>query len=427
MVRQSASMLRLRGFLVLTTLLGVPAPVMAVGTVQLIAQDYADSPNGLSISRDSIIAVPFRNTPDNYDLFVYGTKIGIIDPGLPPIRRAFSTEISKWGLAVLTDRNGFIPNDIYAAPLGQQLQLIQDGTGYASFSSLALNDSGVVSFNGRFTTSHGPNIAFRWRPNEGMGQLPLNETDTYFTSNLDATGRVYILASEESTNPFTYRIQSYSDSEGWVNRTAGISSVNPVGIGTVVNVNPSGQFTFPATYANGTKHGIYLATGSEFKLLFDRTSVNQILNPIRADVSLSDLGDVLAIIGIDDAPLNKRSLFYSHDGRTVSLPSLLPAGKEYSPFMVSTMSYDGHVLIEARDIASGIWEYYGFDGVSTRLMLDSTTRIISPRLGNDGQIYFIQQTGSRYSLYQTIPEPSAILIFSTMTLFIARRRRSPCM
>lgn len=420
----SASMMRLRGFLLLTTLLVVPAPALAAGTVQLIAQNYADSPNGLSISRDSIIAVPYRATPDNYDLFVYGTNIGIIDPGLPPIRRVFSAEISKWGLAVLTDRNGFIPNDIYAAPLGQQLQLIQDGSGYASLHNLALNDAGVVSFNGRFTTSHGPNIAFRWRPNENVQQPPLNETDGYFTSNLDATGRLYILASEESTQPFTYRVQSYSDSEGWRNRTAAISSVSAPAIGNIVNVNPSGQFTFPATYNNGTKHGIYLATGSEFKLLFDRTSVNQTLTPIRADVTLSDLGDVLAIIGIDDAPLNKRSLLYTHDGRTLSLESLLPPGKEYSPFMVATMSYDGHVLIEARDIASGIWEYYGYDGVSTRLLLDRTTRIITPRLGNDGQIYFIQQTGSRYSLFQTVPEPASMLLLCAISLVASIRRRA---
>ncbi len=425
----SASALALRARLwptLLFLLVCIPSPVRAVGTLKIISVNGTDIPFGFSISRDNHLAVPYHLN-DQYGLYVYGLNDGVSSPGLPAGLRAAYPIISNWGLALISDHNGFTPTDVYAAPRGQQLQLLQSGQGYSDFSSLGLNDQGVVSFLGRATNTHGPDLVFRSQPGPTpyAQLLPPSGDGSYIFTNLDASGRLYTLATDQSTTPFTFSVKAFSDAGGWVNRTAGFNSVSSSGPpGSVLAVNPGGQFTFPATYDSNTKHGIYLATQSGFKFLFDRTSVQETHDAIEATVSISDRGDVLALIGqTSNTPFDKRTLFYTYDGRFIDLQSILPPGKEISPFKVASLSYDGHLLVEARDILSGKWEYYGYDGSTATLLMDLDTRALSPRLANDGLIYFYEQTGSTYSLFQTVPEPSSMLALSSALFLLPRRKR----
>ena len=409
----------------LLLLISVASPLQAVGTLKVISAAGTDINFGISISRDNHLAVPFHLPDDHYGLYLYSLNEGISDPGLPAGLRAANPLISNWGLALISDHNGFTPTDVYAAPRGQQLQLLQSGQGYSDFSSLGLNDQGTISFLGRITNSHGPDLVFRAQPGPTpYAQLlpPSGDRDYAFTG-LDAGGSLYTLATDQSTAPVSFNVKAFSDASGWVNRTAGFNSVSAIGpLGSVLAVNPAGQFTFPATYGPN-KYGVFLATSSGFKFLFDRTSVDTI-HALDANVSISDRGDVLALIGQTAAtPFDRRTLFYTHDGRFIDLQSLLPPGKEISPFKVASLNYDGDLLFEARDIVSGKWEYYGYDGSTTSLLLDLDNRALAPRLGNDGLIYFYQQGNGRYALLQTVPEPVSMLILPAAALLLPLRRR----
>ena len=425
MVRHSACAPGVRGLFLMAIFLCLTPPALATGTLHVVAQNYTDSPFSFSISRDSFIAVPHKMI-DDYGLFISGTNAGIYDSGLPTQLRTVPVQISKWGVATITTHGGFTPTDVYAAPLGQHLTLIQSGSGYSDFSGLDLNDAGVISFVGRVSNTTGPNIAFRRRPGESAGYLPDNGAVSLTSTAIDATDRIHIW-SQYSSDPFT-RIEAYTDDSQWTNRTAGfadtVDSRPPIG---TFAVNPAGQFTFAGTYESGTKAGIYLASGSSFNRVFERP-FDEPNHPIDTQVTLSDRGDVLAVMGnTSNAAFLRRILLHTYDGRTIDLETLLPSGKSGGLFKSAAMNYHGDVVIEATDIATNTFEYYRYDGNQLSLLLDGQpARAIDLNYGNDGLIYFIRRNdNSTYTLLQTVPEPAGMVILWVMgRLAAARRRRS---
>src|SRR5215216_3767659 len=132
-MRQNSASARCAVCCVVAFSIWLPSRLWAAGTTKVIAGNVTDGPFALNISRDNFLAVPYHLN-DQYGLFTYSNTGGIVNQGLPAGLRAYTAQISEWGMAVLTDHSGFTPTDVYAAPRGQQLQLLQSGQGYSNLS-----------------------------------------------------------------------------------------------------------------------------------------------------------------------------------------------------------------------------------------------------------------------------------------------------
>ena len=415
----SASMVRLRGVL-MATLLSFPVPALATFELHLIAEHYSQNPT-IGISRDNHLILPVETSSSSHQLYLYGNDIGLVNTGLASSVRVTQAQITLWGYAFVGDTNGSVPINIYAGQIGQSPQIIQPFDGFSVLGSLGINDAGTVTFTG-FKSGHLD--VLRWTPGGSPQTLPdVGASGSQF-SFVDGSGALYYWMRYQSA-PLG-RIEKYTDATGWTNLTAGFADTvqtSPPGLAWAVN--PSGLIAFPGTYDGGAKAAIYLASGSSFLRIFDRPLDGT--TPVDTQVSISDRGDVLALMGNEsNLAFLRKMLLYTHDGRTIDLETLLPAGKSGGLFKTAAMNYRGDVVIEATDIATNTFEYYAYDGQNLSLLLDGQPfRAISLHYGNNGLIYFNRTDNkSMYSLYQTVPEPAAMLLFGTISLVMCLRRRT---
>jgi hypothetical protein len=148
-------------------------------------------------------------------------------------------------------------------------------------------------------------------------------------------------------------------------------------------------------------------------------------------VTLADNGSALILMEPPFGAPNWQVMLRKADGSVLDLESVLPPGRS-EPRVPSApqvaMSFNGQVLLEAVNEADNTYEYYRYDGTDLHLLIGglSASAVDLPRMGNDGNMYFLRRESSgKASLVQTIPEPTALgALVACWTALVLRPRRS---
>jgi hypothetical protein len=378
----------------------------SLGPMQYVRTSLAAQVGELLINRDNQILSSYAAEPDPYTgygdyQFLFASETAVMR-AVSGSRYAVPgwSAFSDWGFVFQAPHPGLSADDIYAITINGPRQLIKDGSAYTDLTNPSISDVGAIAFDGRVSISTANNLDFTWSPGQPVQQLPMNGLNQDNGSTwVDSSGRIYVYQQLGSSGPF--QVSVFDSSTGWSNATT--NSPDPTDSGAVYAVNPSGQFVFPTL--SGGRNYLELYNGSTFVRLFDRTGRGQFANPLFPTVTLSDQGDVLADLnsGVFLGPT--AAMYYNHStGASLSLWGLLPAGMTGS--LNNAMSYNGIVLIEGRDNASGLYSYFLYDGQHspTEVLSGLSSPIIDPVVATDGTIFFyLQEATGRYSLMKVPP------------------------
>ncbi len=316
MVPQNTDRSGLRGSLLRRLILGLRVAVVpqlalvvccaAIASPQIaqcdvIVPDFAPVVSGslnnipLMVNRNSQAVCSYGSGGSRTNSFLLAGP-GIDTPKtlvLPIGHTTFFYDFSNWGVAVESDRNGYIPTDIYAADLSAS-SFTDLQTANGDQSAAVISDSGDIAWSARSTSNTPRNTLFTWNLSLGLHQVPNPASQlSYALAGMDGHGNVLAPYRNEDAVPYTFWIGAF-DGSTWTS----IPADRMADGGPHMLINPSGQMAYLGQYSDptGTRWSVDFFDGTQNMRLVDATRNGTPNSQRLAKISLADNGEVLSIV-----------------------------------------------------------------------------------------------------------------------------------
>jgi hypothetical protein len=400
-------------------LAGISDVVDANFTTSFIGID--DDQPELQANRNGQVVCAFVGSAGYENSFLMAGP-GIASPSVitlsPGVRSRF-WELSNWGLAVSTDRDGSDPTGVYTTPIGGN-NFASIGEAVFSPAFAGLNDSGTVVFTDRNSFQTLNNLLYYWQPGQSAAQAIPNVLPSNFLyygqAQVDDNNVVNVIYQNQSSVPFVESIGRYQLPNGSLGAGGWTSLImNPQGHGepSLSPINLNGQ----STYTSDGGNTVLAGPSSTTVIQSAQTGIQLSLN------TLADNGAFLSINLSTNLHQPGTVTLIQPNGTSINAISLLPAGYTetvYDPDY--SMNQLGQVLLEGQDTSTGLYSYFIYSNNTVTPLITEIPQAISPVLTDTDQMYYLTEQAGSYSLVEaSAPEPAEMGLFVCSLVLLSRR------